>query len=57
MNFSYIKMFRNGLVLKFYADASNSGWGGVVLALDHDHEHFTLRDYWNPDHRFKPTVI
>ena len=55
MNFSYIKMFRNGLVLKFYADASNSGWGGVVLALDH--EHFTLRDYCNPDHRFKPTVI
>ena len=43
------------LVLKFYADASNSGWGGVVFPLDH--EPITLRDYWNPDHRIKPTVI
>ena len=55
MNFSCIKMFRNGLVMKFYAGASNSGWGCVVFALDH--EHITLRDYLNPDHRFKPTVI
>ena len=33
MNFSYTKMFRNGLVLKFYADASNSGWAEWFLPL------------------------
>lgn len=43
------------LVLTFYADASNSGWGGVLFPSDK--EPTTLRDYWSPDQRSKPIVI
>jgi hypothetical protein len=42
-------------VLKFFADASNSGWGGVLCPLGG--EHSTLRDYWEPTHQPKPMVV
>lgn len=43
------------LVLQFFVDASNSGWGGVVLC--HVKDPITLRDYWGPDDLSKPIVI
>lgn len=43
------------LVITFYTDASNSGWGGVVFLQQK--EPITLRDYWSPDNLSKPIVI
>jgi len=42
-------------MIKFYADASNSGWGGVLFPASG--ESIRLRDYWSSEHRSKPIVV
>lgn len=42
-------------VVTFYADASNSGWGGVIFSSDGDPVY--LRDYWSREHSSKPIII
>lgn len=42
-------------VVKFFADASNSGWGGVVFSPEGEPVH--LRDYWSREQSEKPIVI
>ena len=43
------------IVVSFYADASNSGWGAVVLP--HNGTPITLRDYWQPNQIGQPIMV
>ena len=44
-------------VIRFFSDASNSGWGGVVLSHLDAGELLRFRDYWTAEDSSKPIVI